>query len=297
MHRVFVLVVHMEHKLRSFVPGLHCAWVPISQYLRISRQQPNIAQATLRFLIFLRTLAEFATRSKICQLLPSCIDSRFPLDICVFCVPAKLLYMFCTSASRFVETRRCACSTQMASVQPFWWNFTEKEITLRVWEYSAPHVDTWRGWELRRLFGHVHGTADVVNVLKNEKRMMVDLIERVEGGHLGTRRILLKRCHTSCATSTRFAPVAFFRCSVAFWVRCRNARSSKARGVLQSVLVLRMTEDQLARFALHAPPDEILALCDRRGHDAFCLHMAECVQQAFNDLGDPTPNVLAMIFA
>ena len=58
-----------------------------------------------------------------------------------------------------------------------------------------------------------------------------------------------------------------------------------------------MTQDQLARLALHAPPDEILAMCHRRGDHAVCLHMAECVQQAFNDLGDPTLTVLAMTFA
>ena len=58
-----------------------------------------------------------------------------------------------------------------------------------------------------------------------------------------------------------------------------------------------MTQDQLARLALHAPPDEILAMCDRCGDHAVCLHMTECVQQAFNDLGDPTLTVLAMIFA
>ena len=57
-----------------------------------------------------------------------------------------------------------------------------------------------------------------------------------------------------------------------------------------------MTEDQIARLALHAPADEILVMCDRRGDDAVCLHMAECVQQAFNDVGDPTPTVLAMTF-
>ena len=58
-----------------------------------------------------------------------------------------------------------------------------------------------------------------------------------------------------------------------------------------------MTEDKLACLVLHAPPDEILAMCDRFGDDAVCLHMAECVQPAFNDLGDPTPTVLAMPFA
>ena len=169
----------------------------------------------------------------------------------------------------------------------------------------------WHSWELRRLFGHVYGTADVTKVLKNDKRMVADLVKRVEGG-IFLRRMCCLPSRTSWTkkNTTRevpcfvrdalqFAPAAFFRFSVAcgIWVRCRNARSSKARGLFQSVLALCMTKDQLSRFALHAPPDEILAMCDRRGDDAVCLHMAECVQQAFNGLGDPTPTVLAMIFA
>ena len=57
----------------------------------------------------------------------------------------------------------------IASFQPFWWSVTEQEITLKVWEFAAPDVETWRGWGLRRLFGHVCGTADVAKVLENEK--------------------------------------------------------------------------------------------------------------------------------
>ena len=52
----------------------------------------------------------------------------------------------------------------MASVQPLWWNVTEQETTLKVWDHSAPDVDTRRGWELRRFFDHVYGTADVAKV-------------------------------------------------------------------------------------------------------------------------------------
>ena len=79
----------------------------------------------------------------------------------------------------------------MASVQAFWWNVTEQGITLKVWEYSAPDVDTWRGREPGRLFGHVCGTANMAKVLKYAKRMIADLVERVKAA------ILLSRmcCH------------------------------------------------------------------------------------------------------
>ena len=86
-------------------------------------------------------------------------------------------------------------------------------------------------------------------------------------------------------------------CLCGISVRCRNARSCKVRGLLQSVLALFVTEYKFARLALHAPPDEVLAMYGRRGDDAASLHMPECVQKSLNDLGDPTPTVLAMTFA
>ena len=98
-------------------------------------------------------------------------------------------------------------SLGMASVQPFWWTVQEQEITLKVWECAAPDVDTWRGWELKRLFGLVCGTADMAKMLENQTRMIADKVGRVEAAillswmcchlaHLGTRRTPLKRCHT-----------------------------------------------------------------------------------------------------
>ena len=66
-----------------------------------------------------------------------------------------------------------------------------------------------------------------------------------------------------------------FLCGIG--ARCRNARSSKARRSRQSVLAVCLTEDSFARLALHAPPEEILVMCDRRGDDAVCLHRAESV--------------------
>ena len=53
-------------------------------------------------------------------------------------------------------------------------------------------VDTGRGWELRRLFGHVCRTADVAKVLKNES-MIADLVGRVEGGRLAEQDVLPSR--------------------------------------------------------------------------------------------------------
>ena len=181
------------------------------------------------------------------------------------------------------------------------------EITLKVWELSVPGVDTWRGWGLRRLFGHVYGTADVAKVLENEKRLIADLFERVEGGHLAEQDVLPSRTSWNRRNPTQEVPhfasgenhirtrgLLSFLCDMV--VLCRSARSSKTRGLLQSVLGRCMTEDQLVRLALLSAPDEILAMCDRRG-DAVRLHMAECVQQAFNDIADPTLAVLAMTFA
>ena len=192
-------------------------------------------------------------------------------------------------------------------LQPFCWSVTEHEITLKVWEFSVPGVDTWRGWGLRRLFGHVRGTADVATVLENEKRMIADLVERVEGGHFAEQDVLPSRTSWNMKNLTQEVPyfvrggyhirtrgLLSFLCDMV--VLCRSARSSKTRGLLQSVLGLCMTEDQLVRLALLSAPDEILAMCDRRG-DAVRLHMSECVQQAFNDIADPTLAVLAMTFA
>ena len=76
---------------------------------------------------------------------------------------------------------------------------------------------------------------------------------------------------------------SFFRFSVAIWVHCRNVRPSKGRGLLQSVLALCMTEDKLARFALHAPPDGILAMCDRRAvMQSVCTWQNACSKRSTN---------------
>ena len=94
----------------------------------------------------------------------------------------------------------------MASVQPFWRNVTEQEITLKVWENSAPDVDTWRCRELRCLFGHVHGTADMAKVLKNEKGTIADLVERVKGGHLAEQDVLPSRTSWTKKNPTQELP-------------------------------------------------------------------------------------------
>ena len=79
---------------------------PIWQHLGMSRQQRNSAKATLRFLRYSRTSAEFATRSKFGSLLPSCFDSRHFHFTCVsFVFARKLSHMFCTSASRFLKIK------------------------------------------------------------------------------------------------------------------------------------------------------------------------------------------------
>ena len=99
-------------------------------------------------------------------------------------------------------------------------------------------------------------------------------------------------CSVRDEYQVRTSGLLSFLCGVS--VRCRNARSSKARGLLQSVVAVCVTEDQLVRLALHAPQDEILAMCDRRGDDAVCL--AEWVLKAFNGLGDLTPDSLGHDF-
>ena len=136
---------------------------------------------------------------------------------------------------------------------------------VKVGEYSAPDADAQRCSELRRLFGHVNGTADVAKVLKNEKRTVADQVERVEGGHLAEQDVLLSRTSRNKENPTQEVPyfvrdeyqirtrglLSFLR---GIGVRCRNARSSTARGLLRLVLALSMTERQARslRFACAA---------------------------------------------
>ena len=68
---------------------------PIWQHLGMSRQHTNITKATLRFLSFLRTLVDFATRSEFGKLAPSCFDSRhFHLTCVSFVFPRKCTRLF-----------------------------------------------------------------------------------------------------------------------------------------------------------------------------------------------------------
>ena len=60
----------------------------------------------------------------------------------------------------------------------------------------------------------------------------------------------------------------------------RSARSSKTRGLLQSVLALCMTEEQLARLALHAPPDEILACVIVVAMQSACTWQNACSKRS-----------------
>ena len=126
--------------------------------------------------------------------------------MCVFSVSPKV--HFAPQTSRFVKNQRCACSWSWLQFSHSGGMSQEQEITHKVLQYSAPDVDTWRGWELRRLFGHVHGTADVAKVLKNEKRMIADLVERVEGGHLAEQDVLPSRTSWNKKNPTQEVPRA-----------------------------------------------------------------------------------------
>ena len=56
----------------------------------------------------------------------------------------------------------CICfRLELLSCLVFWWDVTEQEITLNLWEHSVPDVDASCGWEHRRFFDHFCGTADL----------------------------------------------------------------------------------------------------------------------------------------
>ena len=112
--------------------------------------------------------------------------------MCVFCVSAKVLNLFCTSARRFLEIKDVLAAGN---------GFSSAILVecRRAGDHAqgvVPGVDTWELW---RIFGHV------AKVFKNEKRMVADLVERVDGGHLAKLDVLPSR---TCA---------FFRFSVALW--------------------------------------------------------------------------------
>ena len=109
----------------------------------------------------------------------------------------------------------------LASVQPFWWNVTEQEITLKVWESSPPDVDTWARLGTQAS----HGAADGAHVLKNEKRMIADLVERVEGGHLAVQNVQPSCTSWNKKNPTQEVPyfvprLSSFLCGIC--VRCRK---------------------------------------------------------------------------
>ena len=126
--------------------------------------------------------------------------------MCVFCVSAKVLDVFCTSASRFLNIKDVRVAGNGFS-----------SAILVACHRAGEHA---QGLGSARLHMWIRGAA--VNsgvcsatsmglptwpkVLKNEKRMIADLVERVEGGRLAEQDVLPCRTSWNKKNSTREVP-------------------------------------------------------------------------------------------